>query len=135
MYNPSRHTECWYHSLIRLASSEAWADDLPPAILSVLSSTSELCPSPLCSPHLSLQTSSPGVPWSFSFPIALRVPPQCLMLNALTSSQDVPNSSLSRLSNFFFDRIMLGCTPEVFISNGVWPVDLQNVPECWYTWL
>ena len=112
-----------------LGPGEAWADELHPPLLSVLSSTSQLCPSPFRRPHLSLQTSSAGVPRSFSFPIALRVPPQCFMLNALTSSQDVPNPSPSPLSNFFFKRNLLGCIPEVFISNGVWPIDLQNVPE------
>ena len=86
-----------------LVSGEALADDLPPPLLSVLSSTSELRPSPFRSPHLSLQTSSPGVPWSSSFPTVLRVPSQCLMLNALASSQDLPNLSPSPLPNFFFD--------------------------------
>ena len=48
--------------------------------------------------HLNLQTSSPGVPQSSSIPIAQRVSPQCLILNALVSSQDVPNPSFSPLS-------------------------------------
>ena len=112
-----------------LASGEAWADNLPHPLLSVLSSISELRPILFCSRHFSFQTYSPGVPCSSFFPIVLRVPPQCLMLNPLASSQDVPNPSPSRLSNFFFDRILLCCTPEVFISNSVWPIDLQIVPK------
>ena len=66
-----------------VASGEAWGNDLPPPLLSVLSSTSELGQSPFRSPSLSLQTSSSGAPWSSSFPVALWVSPECLMLNAL----------------------------------------------------
>ena len=44
-------------------------------------------------------------------------------------SSFVPNPSPSSLSKFFFNWGLLGCTPEIFISNGVWPKDLQNISE------
>ena len=37
--------------------------------------------------------------------------------------------SIAISSNFFFDRILFGCAPEIFISNSVWPIDFQNVPK------
>ena len=77
--------------------------------------------------HLFVQSSSPGVFWFSSAPVALWVPPQCLPCDVVCwHPQCVLSPSPFSAGNLVLYFLLPSVFPEVFVSNPVWPSYTQD---------